>query len=413
MKRITGIDPSGSTMDRTVACPASAALPQIFTEGTPDDARSKGSATHEFLKRTADAGREQALAETDERWRERCEAINLARLADRLTLSTEVAMAYNWREDTARLLTPIAPRMYDIDAESEVACTADLVAYDPDARRVYAGDYKGPRAWLPKPENSMQLGLGVVALSRIYPTDAAELEYIRIPDDGEPRRFDGELDAFGIEAAASRIRETMGLVTEIRAKYEAGIVPNVTEGRHCAYCPARMHCPAKTAGMRAVLAGEHRISLRDPITPENAATFHAMYRTAKDLLAQAEAALYSYGKTTPIPLGEDPDGSLRFFGELTRPGNDRIDGAIAHRVLVAEFGGEVANKTVEMTVTKAAIGDAIKGALKEGETKAGKMREVLAKIEAAGGISNPTTTTTTEYTVSRDGEAKARKRRAA
>jgi hypothetical protein len=412
VKRITGIDPTGSTLDRAAICPPSIALPQIFTEGEPDDARAKGSSTHEFLKRVSDVGRDAALAETDEIWRDRCASINVAKLADRLKLSTEVALAYNWREDTARLLEPVAPRVYEIDVDSEIAATGDVVAYDPKKRRAYAGDYKGPRAWLPKPDQSMQLGLEAVALARIYGADEAQLEYIRILDDGEQMRFDATLDAFGIENAAARIRETMELVTATRDLYERGIVPNVTEGRHCKYCPARMHCPAKTAGMRAVLA-QPAVSMREPITPGNAATVYAAWREARDRMSQIEAAIYSYAKTTSIPIGQDDDGSVRYFGELTRDGNDRLDGAIAHRVLVSEFGGEVANATVSMEVTKTAIAGAIAANLKDGETKAGKMRDIVAKIEAAGGVSNPSTTTTTEFTVAKDGAAKARKRKAA
>jgi hypothetical protein len=399
-------------MDRAAICPPSIALPQIFAEGTDDDAKAKGSATHQFLDRVAKVGREQALAESDDRWRERCSSINLAKLADRLKLSTEVALAYNWREDTARILTPVAPRVYEIDVESEVPCTGDVVAYDPEQRRVYAGDYKGPRAWLPKPDQSMQLGLEAVALARIYGADSAEVEYIRILDDGESRRFDGVLDAFGIEAAAARIRETMELVTETRAQFERGLVPNVTEGQHCRYCPARMHCPAKTAGMRAVLV-QPPVSMREAITPENAATVYGMWRAAKDRLSQIEAAIYAYGKTQSIPLGDEEDGSVRYFGELTREGNDVVDGAKAHAVIAKRYGGEVANQVVTMETTKKAIGDAIKKHKPADATQKAEMDGIIDEIKALGGVSNPITTTTTEFTISKDGDTKARKRRAA
>jgi hypothetical protein len=410
--RVTGIDPTGSSLDRVALCPASAALPQI-TEVDDDEqsARHRGTAVHKFLERVAAVGRASALAEVDPKHRDRCESINVAKLADRLKLSTEVAVAYNWREDTARILQPIAPRAYEV-SDDEVPATLDLAAYDPKARRVFSGDYKGPRAWLPAPETSMQLGLGALALARIYDADEAEVEYIRILDQGEPRRFNATLDAFGLAAAAQRVRATLELVSEMRTAYEAGGIPNVLEGAHCRYCAARMHCPAKTAGMRALLSGDRRISLREPITPENASKFYAMVRAAKDLLAQAEAATYAYAKLTPIKVRDEEDGAVRYFGEFAREGNDVLDGSKTHAVISKRYGGEVANEVVSMETTKRAIGDAIKKHKPADATQVGELKEILAELEALGGISNPTTTTTTEYTVGKDGAPKARKRAA-
>lgn len=414
MKRVTGIDPTGSTLDRTAMCAASAALPQIFDGDDSDDkARSKGSARHEFLKRTSDVGREAALAEVDPKHREHCEVINTAKLADRLKLSTEIALAYNWVDDTARILTPVAPRVYEIDTECEVAATADIAAHDPGASRVYVGDYKGPRAWLPKPENSMQLGVEAVALARIYGADEAQLEYIRLLDDGNSRRFDGVLDTFGIEAAAARVRETMGLVGIVRREYEAGRIPNVTEGPWCGYCPARMHCPAKTAGMRAVLAGDAKISLRESITPENASRVYEMWRKAEDYLSQVKSAIYAYGIVAPIKVRDEEDGSIRYFGEISREGNDVLDGKKTHQVVTKRYGAEAANEVVTMEATKKAIGEAVKKYKPADATQKSEIEAIIDDIDSLGGIKNSVITKPTEYTISPKGEAKARKRSAA
>ncbi len=393
-------------------CPPSVALPQIF-DGNESEAKDKGSAVHKFLERVAAVGYAPALAEVDKKYADRCASINVAKLAMHLKLSTEIAVAYNWREDTARILTPVAPRVYEIDPECEIAATMDLGAYDPKQSRVYVGDYKGPRAWLPKPDQSMQLAIAAVCLARIYGATEAVLEYIRILDDGEPFRFDATLDVFGIEAAAARIRETMETVERVRVELDAGRIPNVTEGPWCRYCPAKMHCPAKTAGMRALLVGEKKISLREPITPDNATQFYTMVRAAKDLLAQAEAAAYAYAKLTPIKVRDEEDGSVRFFGELSRPGNDVLDGSKAHLVIAKRYGAEAANAAVTMDVSKKAIGDAIKAHKAPEVTQKSEMESILSEIEALGGISNPTTTTTTEYVVSPTGEAKAKRRSAA
>jgi len=419
--RLVGVDPSGSSLDRLELCPAAGALPQVQTIDESDQSpRAKGSARHEFLDACAKRGRDAALAEVDPKHREMCEAINTAKLADRLELSTEVAIAYDWRSDSARFLQPKTHRAYEI-TDDEVPATLDVAAYDPEARRVFVGDYKGPRAWLPAPERSLQLGIGALALSRIYRADDAAVEYIRLRDDGEPRRYDGTLDVFGFEEVAARVRSVMGLVAEARALVDRGIDPNVVEGSHCEHCPARWSCPAKIAGMREVIAApiaavlgegvpdDAQISLRDNVTPAEVASFYAKWKRAKDLLAQAGSVLFAYAKLTPVPLGADADGSLRFFGELSRPGNDVLDGRATHRVISAKYGPEVANEVVTMEATKKAIGEAVKKYKPADATQKAETEEIIAAIAELGGISNPTTTTTTEYTVS-EGTAKARRK---
>lgn len=435
MTRLIGLDPSGSSLDRVSLCAASAALPQIIDANDTDEqmsAKKRGTAIHAFLDNVAKLGRAAALELCDPTWRERCESIDVAKLADVLKFSTEVAIAYNWRDDTARMLYPKAPRVYEIDLDSEIAGTIDVAAYDPKASRVYSGDFKGPRAWLPAPEASMQLGLGALALARIHGADSAEVEYMRVLDDGNTRRMRASLDVFALEGAADRIRRTMGLVEETRAIVDAGKSPNVTEGPWCRYCPARLHCPAKTAGMLAALTGpvamvlgedvapDATLSLRDGTTPAQAAQVYEKLRRAKDLLAQMEGVIYAYAKLTPIPVRAEDDGSQRFFGELRRPGNDVLDGAIVHRVVTAKYGAEAANSVVTMETTKKAIGELIKARKPSDEiakatkwTQVGAIREIIEAVEKLGGISNPETCTTTEYTLSAQGEAKARKRSAA
>ncbi len=406
--RITGIDPTGSSLDRTARCPASAALPQVFDAG-PSAARDRGTAIHKYLERVGELGRLDALAEVDERWRPVCEGVELATLP--VKLSREVAVAYNWRDDTARLLQPLEPRLYEIDPTFETALTLDTVGVGNGI--VYVGDYKGPYVWLPEPEQSMQLGVGALAVARIHDVEAAQVEYIRIRDDGTTRRFGARLDVFGLEATAERVQRTMAVVAKMREAISAGETPNVTEGPWCKYCPARHHCPTKTALIRAAAAQPAPISLREPLTPATAAHVYVQLKRWKEAFAMVEGALYAYAKDTALQLATEEDGTEVWFGEFSREGNEAIDGRVAHEVLSERYGHEAADKAVTMEATKKAITELVRKHKPLDASLKGEQEAVYDAIKERGGVSRPMTTTTTEYTVSPDGEQKQHRRRKA
>jgi hypothetical protein len=402
---------TGSQLDRIKRCEASAALPQVINASDDEHSdRDRGTAVHRFLERSSQVGRDVALAEVDEKWRGHCADIELLKLAQQMQLSHEVAVAYNWVTDTARILQPITPRAYDIDPTCEVATTIDVCGVGD--RIVYVGDYKGPHAWLPEPEQSYQLGLGALAMARLHGCTRARVEYIRIRDDGSVRKFNADLDVFGLEDAAEKIAKLMGHVPRLRVLVEGGHVPDVVEGRWCRYCPAKQHCPAKTALIRHVMTDPQPVPYMLPLTPETAQRAYKLLRPAKDALAQIEAALYAYAKTTPIPLGTEEDGSLRFFGELRRPGNEELDGAIVHQVITQIYGGEVANKVVEMTATKKAITDAVRAALPTGEKITHAVEKVFEEVRERGGSKRAETVSTIEFSVDPEGATKARRRKA-
>jgi hypothetical protein len=408
---IVGIHPTGSKLDTVGRCPAAAALPQVESFNEDDKAPARGIGVHRFLELCVEVGRDAALEQVDEAWRPLCTEIDTAKLARELSCSTEVALAYNFVADTARRLHTIGDRRaYEIDPSCEVAARLDLIGVAESA--VLVGDYKGPHAWLPRPEDSYQLGVGAVAAARLFGRSRAHVEYIRILDDGKPLRFDADLDVFGLEAAAERIRGAMQAVALVRQVVDAGRVPNVSEGPWCRYCNARASCPAKTATIRQLVLDTQPIPHLTPLTPESAKRAYAMLAPLKAALKDVEGALYAYAKLDPIHVRTEEDGSERWFGELARAGNDQVDGPIAHKVLTQLYSGEVANAAVTFETTKTAIGAAVRAALPAGDKLAPALRAVYATIDELGGIANPKTVTTTEYTISPAGDAKARKRKA-
>ncbi len=432
--RTIGIDPTGSTWDRIAACPSSAALPQVFN-GHPVDFRDRGIGQHAFLDRVAElrrspaslplhVARKEALEEVEPQWRAACEAIDLERLGDRTKLSSEVAVAYNFVEDTARILTPVAPRQYEIDPACEVAQTIDVCGVGD--RVVFVGDYKGPYAWLPEPSRSLQLGGAALSLARIYKARSANVEFIRLRSDGSVLPWRATLDTFALEGVAERLQSMMRMVGQVRAQFEDGdIAPNVTEGPWCGSCNARAHCPAKTQLVRAVLAGDGKtkLSLREPITRENVGAVYAKLKLVKSAVAIAEKAVRAFEADGPpstpdhvsdsaIPAGIDPDGSLRYFGRFEREGNEKIDGEIALGVLREKYG-DAALEAFEVETSKEAISEVVRANKPDDMTLKAAKEEVLAAIRAAGGVSRAPTDKPTEFTVAPDGRAKKAARRKA
>ena len=406
---LEAIKVSGSTLDRVVKCEASAALPQIVDD-EDNDAKDRGHAVHRFLERVPVIGREAALAEIEEKHRNLCADIELAKLADRLSLSREVPIAYNWVADTARLLERDDRGRLLVDRSCEVALVVDLMGASD--RSVYAGDYKTGYGWLPDPDRSFQLGGAAVAAARLFGARRAHVEYLRIRDDGTVRRKYAELDLFALDEIAGDIATAMTRARALRLKVLDGFVPNVVEGPWCKFCPARQHCPAKTALIRHVLGDPQPVPYTAPLTPEIAVRAYEMLKRAKEGLKDIESAIYAYAKTTPMFLGYEEDGvTERWFGEYSREGNDVLDGKVVHRILTARYGGDEANKAVTMESTKKAIGDIARAHLQPKEKITKVVESIIEEIRAAGGISNPTTCTTVEHTVAPGGEMKLRKRR--
>ncbi len=98
--------------------------------------------------------------------------------------------------------------------------------------------------------------------------------------------------------------------------------------------------------------------------------------------------------------------------EVTRDGNDVLSGPIVHSVLAEMFGGEAANAAVTMEATKAAVTDVVRKHMPKDAKVTHEVKKVLELVKARGGVTNPPTTSTREFTVSPDGLTRVRKRKA-
>lgn len=266
--------PTGSKVHRIWMCPASAILPQNSDEdreARTEPARGKGQGVHRYLERVGADGVEAALSEVPSDLLSLCRALDLKRMPT--GLSTEVALAWNWKDMTARELgrSPDLPRHEDgavdydklgVDWTREVPTTVDVTGMaevSPPGtmeviRRGYLGDYKTGHTRYPRPSRNGQILIGAVCIRYLMQLDDVVGELLYIDDDGEcfPQRdtIDGwTMDSFERELAA-----IMEEQPALQALYEAngGGVLAKREGPHCDHCPAWKDCSAKTALVRAV-----------------------------------------------------------------------------------------------------------------------------------------------------------------
>jgi SAM-dependent methyltransferase len=356
------------------------------------DAAVAGIAKHMFVELVCTRGRDFALKFLEERhpeWVPVCDAMDLDKIPT--MLASEVAFAYDVAADTAREVgrgSKVDYRTIDL-APFEIPGRADLVGVGNDA--AYVADLKTGWSSATNARRNGQLLFLALAACRVYDRDSAIVELIYARPDGSVWKDRAELDAFELDAFADRLRELPSRVAVAQKAIELNGEPNISQGPWCRYCPAFASCPAKTKLVRAIGDGSEIAALQklQPLTQATAATAYHRLRSAKELLAKVESAVYAYARETPIDLG---DGQL--LGEVTREGNERLDGEIAYAVIREIHGVEIADAAVARSVTKKAIGEALRGKVPR---LAPAEREVLDAIRAAGGSERPLRVVIEEY----------------
>lgn len=343
--------PTFSVVGRAVACPASAALPQIKTDNV--FARD-GRGRHAFVSRFVNLGRDAALADVSPEQRAECEAMQLETLlgffAGCGTVRSEVAFAYDPETDTARELGENIERKYEeggADMESEICGALDLHARVLGDDEVRIVDMKGRGKGDP-----WQLKAQAIAVARHYGVDRVTAIFAHHQPDGSFTWDDiATYEALDLDEIAAELRHMKARVTEARAHINSGHAPDVFEGDGCTYCPALRYCPAKTALVRSVSSLDNiRADARALTMPERA-TAWLMVKTYKPLLEAIERSLKELAAEEPIDLGTK---EVRAY-----PGNDQLDAEIGRAVIAQNFGDDKAEASMSKRLTKAGIEKAL------------------------------------------------------
>jgi hypothetical protein len=261
----------------------------------------------------------------------------------------------------------------------------DRIFCPPDSALVVS-DYKfGTDAWVHTIEANLQLGIYGYLAAR-WTQAKSVVPSIIFPGPGEG---DWDVDRpWGereLDAMEQRIRALLASVDRNRLKLAQGEPLELKEGRHCLYCPARSHCPAKTALFKRVL-GERTASVFGdaPLTNEQAsrgaAALPELERAARELKEILQDHVRENG---PIDL---EDGVV--WGP-ERDERDEILSSPARAILVAELGSEYADEALRTKISKKSIEDAVKrkhddqGIMRRVKPTMGR---ILGKLGEAGAI---------------------------
>jgi hypothetical protein len=354
------IRPSASSVERVLACPGSAHLPQHDYHTAYADA---GDDRHGDAEAAAVLGATEDLP-----WQVR----KLLEPGD--VLSAECAMAYDVSDDTARALGHIAWRDYERHLRPfEVPATIDLIVYG--ERRILVVDYKGFEEVTPAATNP-QLATGALAVARASGRDEIMVAVVYLGASWKPADI-ATLCVFDLDMHAARLREMMTSVDR-----------SLHAGPWCKYCHAFLSCDeqkrfaAEAGGGALAVRVEAMIPFQDD---EDAAEAFDLYERVKLVAQRMRAALYARAAERPIPLRNG-----KMFGPHTKLGNEKLDGDVVYATVKDRYGQDVADAAVARHATKTRLEAALKG-------KRGAVKAVLDAVRAAGGAARSSGTTIEEY----------------
>jgi len=248
---------TASALERTFACPASAALPRAIS--TSDYAES-GTTKHGFVSAVL-RGRpvSEALANIDDDLdREACRALDWARLiGDLADLESEAAFAIDVKRRTARRLGHDIGRDYEGAAlraggklsRHEVVGTADFIGRRKAGGMRAVRDMKTGYLDVTSAADNAQLLFFASALYLLEGAAEIEGSIAKVKPDGQVfygRQGTAVYTPLELDRFLDRLEETVRRVGDARARVLRRRLPTVTLGPHCRYCEAAHACPAKT-----------------------------------------------------------------------------------------------------------------------------------------------------------------------
>jgi hypothetical protein len=327
---------------RVERCLGSAVLPQADEE---HEGTERGRALHGFMTALAlGRTRAHALASVSEDWREDAGRIEVPE--DITSGRPEVGLALDVNAGTARALGEDMTREQVRAARrsDETGMLLDWVAIQDTTGVVRDWKFGWQEDLGPASEHLQVLVYGASTLL------AWALEAVRCELwhwDGVRWRVDAvTLDFVAALEVLDRWKRLLGRASEARTAYEArGVLPRLSVGKWCAWCPAQRRCPAQVASALAVLQQGDPASTAVEMAPEQAGEAWERLRVLESWARARREDIERIAGMTPLPLA---DGKVLRAQDVERTSPIPEKGA---EWLARRFGPEVAAAAAETKVT--------------------------------------------------------------
>lgn len=242
---------SASALERVLACPASAAMPAIYSSG--EDA-IRGTQIGGFVRAVLGGTPiDVALGSVSPKWRDTCRSLDWRKLVGDLH-DVRGEMAYAIHPDTmeVRELGSNLGRNYPATPEGWIVGTNDIEGTRTIDGTPVAIDIKSGLEVTAAEENPQ---IRFHALARHLMTGAPSVEgriaYVR--EDGRVFLDAHPFDAFDLQAYADQMADGRDRMRRAVERFAAGEPLAVSSGGWCKYCPAMAACPRYTALARSAL----------------------------------------------------------------------------------------------------------------------------------------------------------------
>lgn len=294
------MDETASSLERLMACPASAVLPHVAE--TNDDA-DRGTEIHSFVRNvSAGMPRAKALALVPKEHLPVCEGIDFGRVCGDLSnVRAEVSYAIDVETSFARELGINLGRHYPTREPAEFAGTNDLEGRRLDDVEVVADVKTGDPVTACRENPQMMFH----ARARQLRTGAAEVEarLIYIRRDGKVSLDCAMFTAFELDCFEDELSALRARIEDARARFAATGQVSVSTGPHCRYCPAMTACPRYVALARTMAADVADIPARlEMLTPEQQGIAWEKAKAIEKLVEHVLDGLKAIAKQGEFPL---------------------------------------------------------------------------------------------------------------
>lgn len=339
---------SASNLDRVMACPASAILPQWKKPGS--GGAQRGTIIHAYMEDVATVGRGTALDNVHPDFRDECAAIDVSHLHG-WAPHVEEAFALTLRHDgsSARSLSGVlqAPgSRYPAMADDVLEIPGRLDLFD--AGRV--DDYKTGHGTT---SHYWQMRFAQLAVWHVYGwTPPARTLHLQPDGTWLPRVVAAPLNTARGEdkAIAWLMHATLERVERYRREHRAPDKEDIKPGEHCKYCPAKQTCPAYT-NLIQVAAGIGPDGVVQQAWGKNKADAWDLAQQMKDAAAQLEDDLKAMAVLDEIKLNNG-----KVLRQVMKEGNEYFTdiSRVLGEVRALAPAGDVA-RIVKESLTKTAI----------------------------------------------------------